>query len=57
MTLVGPKRHSIKKITNFSDFDLCTFAIRSYFSDSFSNFTNVSVIACAILVVIKISSA
>ena len=44
-------------LVHFRYFVLCTFTIRPYFSDSFFSFTNVSIIACVVLVVIKISSA
>jgi len=44
-------------LVHFRYFSLCTFIIRPYFSNSFFNFTNVSIIACVVLVVIKISSA
>jgi len=44
-------------LEHYRYFVLCAFTVRPYFRDSFFNFTNVSVIACVVLAVIKLSSA
>jgi len=44
-------------LVHFRYFVLCTFTVRLYFSNSFFSFTDVSIVACIVLVVIKISSA